>query len=190
MATPTQASLKLTKSFTYRGGTREFSNRYFLNSAVGPPDDGHWETFAAAVLDWEAAIFASDIAYVEAAGYRGGSDVPVWSEGLSSAGTSEYDDSNPYPGDCAAMLRWGTDVRTSKNHPIYLFNWYHGVYGTPAGPVDELNVTQKGNVESLAAQLVAGLSDGTTSWKRAGPFGAVALSGSCSAEVLHRDFRV
>jgi hypothetical protein len=95
------------------------------------------------------------------------------------------------PGDCAALVRYTTTQRTSKNHPIYLFNYYHGVYradAASASQYDDLQTGQGTAMTTYAGSWVTGFSDGTNAYKKAGPRGAVAQSGAAESKITHRDF--
>jgi hypothetical protein len=183
-ATP---SIVLKKTITYRGVTREFSNRYHFNGGT-PADSAHWTTFADAVVAAEKTIYPSWVVIVEAIGYTAGSNVPVFSKTYSTTGTMPAG-SLPQAGDVAALVRYATTARSAKNHPIYLFNYYHGVFAAPsATTVDVLYATQAGLMSTYATAWITGFSDGTTSYNRAGPNGATAVGSVVETYLTHRDF--
>src|SRR5215471_12348942 len=128
-ATP---SIKLTKSFTYRGVTRHFSNRYHFVGGT-PPDFSHWHALAAAIILVEKACYSTGPVITGATGYAAGSEVPVYTETFSTGGTLSGTGSIDPPGDCAVCVRYTTTARSSKNHPIYLYNYYHGARLPVAG---------------------------------------------------------
>ena len=182
-ATP---SLKVTKSWTYRGVARRFSNRYHFVGGL-PPDTAHWTTLADAVVTAEKAIYISSTTIVQVDGYAAGSDVPVFTKTYTTVGTMATTAQMPVPGDCAGLIRYSTTSRTSKNHPIYLFNYYHSVQSVTGGPdtVGAVQATAYGTYAS--AWVGAGFSDGATTYNRAGPNGATAVGELVEPLVTHRD---
>jgi hypothetical protein len=191
MADPsTTQSLKVEKTFTYRGGVRVFSNRYHF---TGGPVTGNtqWTTLADAVTTAEKAIYPStgfSLTITQAIGYDAGSEVPVFSKTYALAGTLAIASAVATPGDCAALIRYSTADRTSKNHPIYLFNYYHGALGVNATTADTLYSSQRTLMGTYAGSWITGFSDGTHTLVRTGPYGHVATGQLVATTVHHRDF--
>jgi hypothetical protein len=76
-----------------------------------------------------------------------------------------------------------------KNHPIYLFNYYHSVFvDTAAGGQDTLEPNQHTVFTTFANKWLTGFTDGTLQYKRCSPHGAGALTAFVENHVTHRDF--
>lgn len=183
---PTQPSIKTTKSFPYRGGSRVWSNRYFFTGAN--LTHAQFLALVTALTDDEKILFGSEVSITEAIRYDAGSDVPVESESLSIAGTLNETNTQAIPGESVILARFSTDRRTSKNHPIYLFKYWHGARKANGDPGDNLLTLQYNHAVDVATDMVAGYSDGSTTRHVCGPFGAVALGFVVSPYIHHRDF--
>jgi hypothetical protein len=140
------------------------------------------------VVAAEAEVHDDNVTIVQAVGYDAASEIPVYTKDYSTVGAfGAVNGSLVCPGDAAAMVRYSTTQRTSKNHPIYLFNWYHGVSHVFEQP-DNLSALHIAAFEDYADLWLAGFNDGTSDHVRAGPNGAVAQSRLVSPLVRHRDF--
>lgn len=181
------ASLKVTKSFAFRGGVREWSNRYHFDGTT-PADSGHWTTLSDAVVTAEKAVLNSGVTIVRTQGYSPGSDVPVFTKTYTTAGTAAPGTPVWQAGEVVALVRYSTATRTSKNHPLYLFSYYHGVAAPNTGPFDTLHSTFVTNHQTYAAAWIAGFSDGTATHHRTGPNGDVATGSYVNPLMTHRDF--
>lgn len=183
------ASIKVIKSGTFKGGTHRWSNRYHFDGSA-PVDGTHWTTLSDLIVNDEKAVLNGSQTIVETIGYAAGSDVPVFSKVYSTAGTNAGTTGHiSVPLEVAALVRYSTSARSTKNHPIYLFNYYHGVYvhDGVAGQ-DTLDATMKSALETYAGQWITGLSDGTVTHHRCGPNGDLATGHITEEYVTHRDF--
>jgi len=188
-ATP---SLVITMSFNRRGSAQLFSNRYHFSGGV-PADDAAWEAFAQDVIIGVGSepslqsILLTNVEVVKAAGYHAGSDISVWSQDRSDAGGHGIGTSSEASSDSAMLLRWLTSARSSKGHPVYLMNYVHGVL--TGATYDDLNAGQRSQAQDYAERWWnVGYTDGTNTYKRAGPNGATAVSSEVDPFVRHRDF--
>jgi len=185
-ATP---SLRVVKSSHYKGGLRNWSNRYHFTGGT-PADGTHWTTFSDAVVTAEKATHPSTATIVETVGYAAGSDVPVFSKVYSTAGTLTVAGSSlPTPLEVAALIRWSTAARSTKNHPIYAFSYMHNVYVSDLNVWKEtLEANGKAAMGTYATSWVTGFSDGSLTLVRATQGGHTCTGSLVEEYVTHRDF--
>lgn len=185
----TAPSIKVVKTFNYRGSARQWSNRYYFSDGT-PSDTTHWTTFSDAIVTAEKACFLTTTGFTITGtfGYAGGSDVPVFSKTYTTAMTGTFGTPAPTPGDVAALVRYATATRTSKNHPLYLFNYYHGALAASGLDPDTLHSAQKTAFNNYASAWITGFSDGTINHHRCGPNGDLATGVFVSPYLRHRDF--
>lgn len=184
-ATP---SILVRKSAEYEGGTREFSNRYHFLGGT-PADLTHWTTLSNNVVAAEKLASPGRCSFIESVCYAAGSDVPLYTITLSGTGSySGGSNGIAPPLEVCALIRYSTDQRTGKNHPIYLFSYMRcTVTDVTVGP-EFLKADLKTALTTYAAAWVSGFSDGTNTYNRAGPNGAAALAEIVDEYVTHRDF--
>jgi hypothetical protein len=136
----------------------------------------------------EKAIYDSGVSIVNAVGYAAGSEVPVSSKTYALTGTLVVGTNWAAPGDTVWLVRYSTAARTTKNHPLYLYNYYHGAYLGGSGHTDLGFATQKTAIQTYAASWISGFSDGSVTYNRAGPKGAAATGSLVETYLTHRDF--
>lgn len=183
-ATP---SLRVIKTFTYRGAPRLWSNRYHFNGGT-PANDSAWHTLMDNVTTAEQACLTNQSEIVEAIGYAAGSDVPVSTKTYTKTGSLATAGVVMQAGDVAALIRYSTAARTSKNHPVYLFNYYHGAIANNASTPDIIQAAEKTALGTYATSWISGFSDGSVTYNRAGPNGASATGSIVDNNLVHRDF--
>jgi hypothetical protein len=103
------------------------------------------------------------------------------------AGLAATTGGSPIAGDSAALIRYSTAARSSKNHPVYLFNYYHAAYSITNQPDNILATLQAAMATYAGTWIGAGFSDGATSYNRAGPNGASATGVLVESLITHRD---
>lgn len=185
----TQYSVRLVKTFAYEGDpVKQWSNRYFFDGGA-PTDSTAWYALMDAISAAERPCYSSAVHQLAAYGYAPNSGVAVATKAYSVAGTLATSGLVATPGDCAGVLRQATTKRSVKNHPVYVFSYFHGVYwqATPGDP-DALATTQKTALENLGAAWNTGLTVGARTYKRCTPDGHLVTGSAAEIWIRHRDF--
>jgi hypothetical protein len=188
MAASTTASIEIHKRSPYEGGTHEWSNRYHFAGGV-PGSLSEWQALSAHLQPYEVACFSPRTTAYSAVCRVPGTDVPVQDLVISWVGTFAPAPAHYSPLECCALIKWTTDQRSVKNHPIYLFQYMHdALLQDPNADVELLQTDQRSNILQYADAWAAGFSVGGNTLKRAGPRGAVGLTASVHTHITHRDF--
>jgi hypothetical protein len=182
-ATP---SLKIQYSVPRFAGAKTVSNRHHFNGGT-PANSGAWTTFSDAVVTSFKACLPPSCTIIGTVGYAAGSEQPVFSKTYSTVGTLSLTGQEKLPSDCAVQLKWTTTARSSRNHPVYLWNWIHGVIKTAGTSGESVSSTQVTPIDTFANAWISGFSDGTNTLVRAGPNGATAVGHFTDGYVRHRD---
>lgn len=180
-------SIKVTKSLSWRGNAKLFTNRYHILGGA-PASDAAWHTLFDNVVTAEKAIYPVAVTITKVEGYLADSNLPVSSKTYTTVGTLTTAANIPQERQVAVLARWTTDQKTKRNHPIYLFSYFHGAYAQASPNADKPDTAQTTAVTAYATAWVTGFSDGTTTHQRGGPRGAAALTGACETYLTHRDF--
>lgn len=153
-----------------------------------PANSTAWTTLADAVVNAEKNTLNAVVTVVAAYGYGPGSDVPVFTKTYTTVGALPASSSYPQAGEVAALVRYTTAARSTKNHPKYLFNYYHAQCADAAATPDLLKTGWRTTFQTYAALWIAGFSDGTNLMVRCGPKGDVATGYLVEQYLTHRDF--
>lgn len=185
----TQYSLRIVKHFNYQGdATQQWSNRYHFDGGA-PTDSTAWHNLFDAIVDLEQAFLTPEIHFDAAFGYAPGSQVAVASKTYTSSGALTMTSGAGWtPGDCAVVLRHATTKRSTKNHPVYCFSYYHGAKWNVATAPDELWTSQKSALEGVADDWVSGIVVGGRTYKRTTPDGHPVTGRLVHTYIGHRDF--
>jgi len=184
---PTRVGVKLTYHSPYRGGTKAWSQLWHF---TGPDwaSSAQFDTLVDALVAQLQGLIPSDTSIVEAIAYNAGSFVPVFTYVHTWTGTSTATSANRGALEDSALVKFTTTQRSVKNHPIYLFKWFHAVYNGGSGAWETLLAGLKTNINSNMNTVLAGLSDGTNTRQYCGPFGAVAQTRVTEDYIHTREF--
>lgn len=185
------ASVRIVKEFTYRGAVRTFSNRYHIGTN-NPPDSAHWTTLMDAIVAAEKLIYnptsTGGCKITQGIGYAAGSEVPVFSKNYTQEGVGAFSGGVQTPGDVAMLVRYSTPDRSTKNHPVYCFNYYHAMISQGGNTTGDLpHSAQKSALATYGAAWLTGFSDGVTTFKRSRPTGDLCNGVLVPTYFTHRD---
>lgn len=183
--------LKFKFTFFRKGTLHPWSTSLWLDNDVA--DQAEFEELVDACTTGSAAklqdCFFDDVYITDAHYYAPGSDIIEYARSMSLQGTLTGTGAE-CPSDAASLARWATDFRTSKMHPIYLFNYLHGCRSNPAVPGgDTLAGAQNEAQTAFFQRFVDGIVAGGTTVHRCGPAGQVAQEVHVENFITHRDFR-
>lgn len=185
----TQHSVRTVKTFLYKGDpVKEWSNRYYFNGGA-PTDTAAWHALMDGVAAAERPCYREYVTLKECFGYAPGSGVSVASKTMNQVGTLGSANTVATPGDCAAVLRQATTKRSTKNHPVYVFSYFHAVmFSSTIGDHDLVLAAQKAAIEALGTVWLNGLTVGARVYKRTTPSGELVTGAACDTWISHRDF--
>lgn len=175
-ATP---SLLVAYTVPDRDGIKTVTNRHHFLGGT-PADIAAWHTLMDNVVADFKDCISTEAEIIRCDGYAAGSDVAITEKAYTQSGSVTIGDT----GKCSTrgfecgLIRWSTDQKTSKNHPIYLFAYIHGMVtgGVSGTDAQQINGGQVSVLQDFASTWISpGYSDGTNSYTRAGPNGAAAI---------------
>jgi hypothetical protein len=180
-------SVKVVKQFLFKGQTTRWSNRYYFTGGT-PSSGANWDSLFDAIVLIEKTCLKDSCTIVECLGTAAGSDVPVRSKTYTTLGTNAV--VGPItPGECAALVRYSTNVRSAKNHPVYCFSYYHACVAVDgATNQDKLATGYKTPLQTYANGWVSGITAGGVTAVRATPTGHAVTAALVEQWITHRDF--
>jgi len=184
MATP---SVRIVKTFNYRGAVKEYSNRYHFTGGT-PADSTAWNALFDAITAQEKTCLPAAQTITQAIGYNAGSNVPAASKAYTLAGTLTAG-GGATPGECAAVVRLATTKVSTKNHTVFVFSYYHAPRCQGTGiNADELMSEQETALSAYHLLWKNGITAGGVTAIRSTPDGHVATGRLVEHFISHRDF--
>lgn len=184
---PATPSVRIVKSFAFQDTVREWSNRYHFNGGQ-PADSTAWNALFDAITNVEKTCFNGAVTIVRAQGFAPGSDVPIASKSYS-LGCTNGAAGSPTPGECAAILRCATTKRSTKNHPVFVFSYFHhAIKAVGDNSGDVLDSVQRTSLTTYAAGWRTGFTAGGITAIRCTPDGHPVTGELVDNYIGHRDF--
>lgn len=185
----TQHSVRVVKQFPYQAeAAKHFSNRYYFDGG-SPGDATAWHLLMDGFVALEVSNYESRVTIVQALGYAPGSDVAVAEKAYTTPGTLAKGGAGRCPGDCAVVLRMATTKKSTKNHTVYVFSYYHGALNDEAvTSPDNVHPPQRAQITAFGEVLHTGFSVAGRTYKRTTPDGHLTTGQLVDQFVGHRDF--
>ena len=93
------------------------------------------------------------------------------------------------PKDCAIVLRQATTKRSTKNHVVFVFSYFHGVLQTSGATAgDSVISAQSTPLQALGDAWNTGITVGGRTFKRTTPDGHLVTGALALPLISHRDF--
>lgn len=183
---PARPSIRVIRTAPYKGGSRIWGQRYFMSGA--DYSEAEFEILTDYLRDELKTVTLDDSSIIEYIGYNIGSDVPVFTKTVTTAGTYPSSGEPIMPLEVCALARLTTDVRTTKNHPIYGFKYFHHVQNNGGSDHEMLRTGYATTLEGIMADFLTGFDDGDSTRNWCDAKGAVFQEATVATELTHRDF--